>query len=114
MFIHDAREGLLKSRFGLLPDSMRVVEFHQPLLELDPKTVEKFLLELLQETILPMYQILLIELVVWEHLVARENFLMVIVLDMFTGLLSSTPESFLICDSRFGLRIEHVQVVDQR
>ena len=91
----------------MLSDSMRVVEFHQPLSELDPKTIEEFLLELFQETILPMYQILLIDLVVWERLVARENFLAVIVLDMFTGLLSSTPEHFLFRDSRFGLRIEH-------
>ena len=52
---------------------MRVAEFHQPLLELDPKTVEEFLRELFRETILPMYQILLINLVVWECLVAREN-----------------------------------------
>ena len=91
-----------------------MVEFHQPLSELDPKTIEEFSLELFRETILPMYQILLINLVVWERLVARENFLVVIVLDMFTGLLSSTPEHFLFCDSRFGLRIEHVQVIDQR
>ena len=62
----------------------------------------------------PMYQISLIDLVVWECLVARENFLTVIVLDMLTGLLSSTPERFLFCDSQFGLRKEHVQVVDQR
>ena len=74
---------------------MQVVEFHQPLSELNPKTIEEFLLELFQETILPMYQILLIDLVVWERLVARKNFLTVIVLDMFTGLLSSTPEQFL-------------------
>ena len=92
---------------------MRVVEFHQPLSELDPKTIEEFLLELFRETILPMYQILLIDLVVWERLVACKNFLTVIVLDMFTGLLSSTPERFLFCDSRFSLRIKHVQVVDQ-
>ena len=65
---------------------MRVVEFHQPLSELDPKTIEEFLLELFRETILPMYQISLIDLVVWERLVARENFLAVIVLDMFTGI----------------------------
>ena len=91
-----------------------MVEFHQPLLVPNPKTVEEFLLELFQETILPMYQILLIDLVVWERLVACENFLAVIVLNMFTGLLSSTPERFLFCDYRFGLRIEHVQVVDQR
>ena len=77
-----------------------MVEFHQPLLELDPKTIEEFLLELFQETILPMYQISLIDLVVWERRVARENFLAVIVLDMFTGLLSSTPEHFLFRDSR--------------
>ena len=93
---------------------MRVVEFHQPLSELDPKTIEEFLLELFRETILPMYQISLIDLVVWERLVARENFLAVIVLNMFTGLLSSTPEQFLFRDSRFGLRIEHVQVINQR
>ena len=73
MFIHDARERLLESRFSLLSDSMQVVEFNQPLLELDLKTVEEFLLELFQETILPMYQILLINLVVWERLVAREK-----------------------------------------
>ena len=60
-----------------------------------------------------MYQILLINLVVWERLVAHHNFLTVIVLNMFTGLLSSTPERFLFGDSRFVLRIEHVQVVDQ-
>ena len=65
LFIHDARERLLKSRFGLLSDSMQVVEFCQPLLELNPKTIEEFLLELFRETILPMYQILLIDLVVW-------------------------------------------------
>ena len=88
---------------------MRVVEFHQPLSELNPKTIEEFLLGLLQETILPMYQILLINLVVWERLVARKNLITVIVLDMFTGLLSLTPEQFLFRDSRFGLRIEHVQ-----
>ena len=86
LFIHDARERLLESRFSLLSDSMRVVEFHQPLSELDLKTVEEFLLELFWETILPMYQILLIDLVVWEHLVARKNFLTVIVLDMFISL----------------------------
>ena len=114
MFVHDARERLLESRLGLLADSMQVVEFHQPLTELDPKTIEEFSLELFRETILPMYQILLIDLVVWERLVARENFLAVIVLNMFTGLLSSTPEQFLFRDSRFGLRIEHVQVIDQR
>ena len=112
--IHDTRERLLESRFGLLLDSMQVVEFCQPLLELNLKTVEEFLLELLQETILPMYQILLIDLVVWERLVARKNFLTVIVLDMFTGLLSLTPEQLLFRDSRFGLRIEHVQVINQR
>ena len=93
---------------------MGVVKFHQPLLELNPKTVEEFLLELFQETILPIYQILLVDLVVWERLVARKNFLTVIVLNMFTGLLSSTPERFLFCDSWFSLRIEHVQVVNQR
>ena len=60
-----------------------------------PKTIEEFLLELFRETILPMYQISLIDLVVWERLVARKNFLMVIVLDMFTGLLRSTPERFM-------------------
>ena len=90
-----------------------MVEIHQPLLELDPKTVEEFLLELFQETILLMYQILLVDLVVWERLVARENFLMVIVLYMITRLLSLTPERFLFCDSR-GFRIKYVQVVDQR
>ena len=99
--------------FRLLSDRMQVVEFHQPLSELDLKTVEEFLLELFQETILPMYQILLVNLVVWECLVAHENFLTVIVLNMFTRLLSLTPEHFLFCDSLFGLRIEHVQVVDQ-
>ena len=114
LFIHDARERLLESRLGLLSDSMRVVEFHQSLLELDLKTIEEFLLELFWETILPMYQILLIDLVVWERLVARKNFLVVIVLNMFTRLLSSTPEHFLFRDSRFGLRIEHVQVINQR
>ena len=93
---------------------MRVVEFHQPLSELNPKTIGEFLLELFQETIVPMYQVLLIDLVVWERLVARENFLTVIVLDMFTGQLSLTPEHFLFRNSRFGLRIEHVQVIDQR
>ena len=98
----------------MLSDGMQVVKFHQPLSELDPKTIEEFSLELFWETILPMYQISLIDLVVWERLVARENFLAVIVLDMFTGLLSSTPEHFLFRDSRFGLRIEHVQVINQR
>ena len=98
----------------MLSDGMRVVEFHQPLSELDPKTIEEFSLELFRETILPMYQSLLINLVVWERLVARENFLTVIVLDMFTRLLCSTPEHFLFCDFLFGLRVENVQVVDQR
>ena len=98
----------------MLSGGMQEVEFHQPLSELNPKTIEEFLLELFRETILPMYQISLINLVVWERLVARKNFLTVIVLDMFTRLLRLTPERFLFCDSRFGLRIEHVQVVDQR
>ena len=93
---------------------MRVVEFHQLLAELDPKTIEEFSLELFRETILPVYQISLIDLVVWIRLVARKKFLAVIVLDMFTGLPSSTPEHFLFCYSRFGLRMEHVQVINQR
>ena len=114
MFIHDARERLLKTRFCLLSDSMRVVEFHQPLLELNPKTVEELSLELFWETILPVYQILLINLVVWERLVVHENFRTLIVLNMFARLLRSTQARFLFCDSRFGLRVEHVQVVDQR
>ena len=73
-FLTNVRTPSLLSRFGLLSDSMQVVEFHQPLSELDPKTIEEFLLELFRETILPMYQILLINLVVWERLVARKNF----------------------------------------